>query len=162
MENSVKTALAQYLDRTQILLTDCEKWSVGLGLTATHGEKVINEERHGQYTVETLILSDGNGKRQAEVTPFGEAILGAWGRVDVVGEYGKREKIVYLIAGGPTMTTRIQVGDGGETEERAHRFYRGVDAEGWYWVSPSPIRRAYPLTQEVFADLLSAVSGHEF
>jgi hypothetical protein len=116
MENAAKIALDQYLARIQALLTDCEKWSTGLGLKVTHGETAINEERHGQYQAPTLILDDSHGKNVAEILPFGASILGAWGRVDVVGEYGKREKIIYLSAGGPTMATRIQVGDGGEIE----------------------------------------------
>lgn len=162
MENAAKVTLNQYLARTRALLADCEKWCTGLGLKVTHGETAINEERHGQYQAPTLILDDSHDKRMAEIVPFGASIFGASGRVDVVGEYGKQEKIVYLSAGGPTMMTRIQVGDGGEAEESTRRLYHGVDAEGWYWVSPSPIRRAHPLTQEVFTDLLSAVSGHEF
>lgn len=159
MENA---ALDKYLARIRTLLMDCEKWSIGRGLKVTRGETLINEERHGQYQAPTLMLDDNHGKRLAEVIPFGEAILGAWGRVDVVGEYGKREKIVYLSTGGPTITTSIQGGDGSGGEVITRSLYRGVEAEGWYWVSPSPIRRAYSLTPEVFVDLLSAVSDHEF
>jgi hypothetical protein len=151
--------LEQYLTRTVALLADIKRWVADFSLCIECGETSINEERHGHYQAPTLIMRDTQGKLIAEVIPFGEAILGAWGRVDVVGEYGKREKIVYLSAGGPTMTMQVQVG---EAEESTRRLYRGVDAEGWYWVSPHPIRRAYPLTCEVFADLLSAVSGHEF
>lgn len=162
MENAEKTALDEYLTRTRLLLADCEQWIAELGLKVAHGEVKINEERHGQYQAPALIMDDSHGKKVAQIVPFGASILGARGRVDVVGEYGKREKIVYLSAGGPTMTTCIRVGDGCEIEESTHKIYRGVDAEGWYWVSPSPIRRAHPLTREVFADLLSAVSGHEF
>lgn len=162
MKNHEKNDLNQFLFRTRALLSNCEQWSIILGLTVKHGESIINEERHGQYKVPTLILDDGHGKLVAEIAPFGASILGAWGRVDVVGEYGRREKIVYLSEGGPTITTRIQVGNEGAAEESTHRLYRGVDAEGWYWVSPPPIRRAYLVTREVFIDLLSAVSGHEF
>lgn len=162
IKDSTNAVLEQYLTRVSALFADIKKWSADLGLHVEHGETSINEERHGQYQAPTLILDDTRGRRMAEIMPFGASILGAWGRVDVMGEYGKREKVVYLSAGGPTMAMRTQVGDGGETEESTRRLYRGVDAEGWYWVSPSPIRRAYPLTQEVFADLLSAVSGHEF
>jgi len=159
MENAAETALNQYLACTRALLTDCEKWSTGLGLNVTHGQTAINEERHGQYQAPTLILNDNHGKNVAEIVPFGASILSAWGRVDVIGEYGKREKIVYLTAGGPTITTRIQVGCGGKAEESSRRLYRAVDAEGWYWVSPSPIRRAYPLTQEVSPSFPSSGLG---
>lgn len=162
MENAEKPALDEYLARTRLLLADCEQWSAGLGLEVTHGETAINEERYGQYQAPTLILDDSSGKHMAEIVPFGASILGAWGRVDVAGEYGKREKIVYLSEGGPTITMRIHEGDKGKAEESPRRLYRGVEVDGWYWVSPPPLRRAYLITREVFMDLLSAVSGHEF
>lgn len=75
---------------------------------------------------------------------------------------GRRGKFVFLLKGGPTLSTRIQVGDHGETSEHAWQLYRGVDADGWYWVSPAPILRAYLLNQGVFADLLRVVTGDEF
>jgi len=162
MTENQNVALDQYLARVSALLDDVEKWSSDFGLRTAQGQTTINEERHGQYAAATRVLNDENGKRIAEVIPFGESILGASGRVDVVGDYGKREKIVYLSEGGPVMTTRIHVGTDGATEESTRKLYRGVDAEGWFWVSPSPLRRAFPITKEVFADLLSAVTGHEF
>lgn len=159
-ENQTES-LQQYLRRTEALLCDLEKWGATFDLQIKRGQTTINEERHGQYCVETLVLNDAQGKRIAEVAPFGESIIGAQGRVDLVGDYGKREKIVYLNEGGPTLTTGT-VGADGACEKSTRKLYRGVDAEGWFWVSPSPIRRAYPVTREVFADLLSAVTGHEF
>lgn len=162
LQTDAIAALPQFLMRTRDLLSDIGAWSKQLNLQVAQGETTINEERHGSYQAPSLVLSDAHGKRIAEVVPFGEAILGAHGRVDVVGEYGKQEKIVYLSAGGPSITTRIQVGEGGESEESTRRLYHGVGAEGWYWVAPYPLRRAYPVTQEVFVDLLSAVSGHAF
>lgn len=162
MKDSTNAVLEQYLTRVSALFADIKKWSADLGLHVEHGETSINEERHGQYRSPTLILSDARARRIAEVIPFGESILGASGRVDIVGDYGKREKIVYLNEGGPTIAMRIQAGVDGAAEESTRKLYRGVDAEGWYWVSPLPIRRAYRITQEVFSDLLSAVTGHEF
>lgn len=162
MKNTSNAVLEQYLTHVTALFANIERWGADFGLQMERGETTINEERHGQYQAQTLMLNDAQGKRIAEVVPFGESIIGAQGRVDLVGDYGKREKIVYLNEGGPTMTTRIQVGTDGASEESTRKLYRGVDAEGWFWVSPSPIRRAYPITREVLADLLSAVTGHEF
>lgn len=161
--NENKTmALQLYLERTKTLLSSLEKWSANFGLQIEHGKTTINEERHGQYETPTLILCDTHSKHIARVVPFGESLIGVSGRVDVVGEYGKQEKIVYLNEGGPTMTTSFRIGADGKAEESTHKLYRGVDVEGWYWVSPSPIRRAFLITEEVFADLLSAVTNHEF
>ncbi len=157
-----KEVLDQYLKRIESLLADCGQWCRARGLKVRRGEITINEERHGQYQASTLNITDTEGRRIAEVIPFGESILGALGRVDLVGEYGKREKIFYLSGGGPKVQMRLRGGKGETIEESTRPLLRGVSDDGWYWVSPAPIRRAYPLTQEVFMDLLSAVSGHEF
>ena len=162
MKNTSNAVLDQYLTHVTALFASFERWSADFGLQVERGETTINEERHGQYQAHTLRLNDVQGKRIAEVVPFGESVIGALGRVDLVGDYGKREKIVYLNEGGPTMTTRIQVGTDGTSEQGIRKLYRGVDTEGWFWLSPSPIRRAYPISREVLADLLSAVTGHEF
>jgi hypothetical protein len=161
-QNSSTEALDQYLKRTRTLLADIRKWSMDFGLCGSDGEITLNEERHGQYQAPTLILSDERAKRIAKLIPFGESIIGAQGRVDVVGDYGKQEKIIYLNEGGPTLSMRVQGSTEAIAVESARKLYRGVDAKGWYWISPSPIRRAYPITQEVFGDLLGAVTGHEF
>lgn len=159
---SNSAALALFLERTRQLLNNIETWGKQLNLQIVQGEKTINEERHGSYQAPMLTLTNKQGQCLATVEPFGEALLGAHGRVDIIGKYGKQEKISYLSAGGPTITTRIQVGEGSIAEERIQKLLRGVEAEGWYWISPFPLRRAYPLSQEVFVDLFSAVSGHEF
>ena len=162
LQTDATAVLPEFLTRTRNLLSEVDAWSKQLGLRVIPGVTVINEERYGQYEAPTLVLDDSHGKRMAEIVPFGASILGAWGRVDVVGEYGKREKIVYLSAGGPTMATRISVGENGSVEQSSRPMLRGVEGEGWYWISPFPLRRAYPLTREVFVDLLGAVSGHDF
>lgn len=154
--------LADFLKRVAELLLAIRPWCEALGLTVQLGETRIEEERHGSYTAPTLLLRQPGGQHVAEVRPFGEAILGAIGRVDLVGEYGKREKLVYLSEGGPTFTTRIQDDSAGPAHESTRKLFHGVGAAGWYWVSPPPIRRASPITRDVFIDLLSAVSGHDF
>lgn len=162
MTTESQAALQHYRDRTQTLLVQCETWCRALGLQVAQDQIHINEERHGRYTMPALKISTAQGKHLASIVPFGESILGAHGRVDLQGEYGKQEKIVYLSAGGPSITTRIQEGENGPMHEHTRLLYRGIEQEGWYWVSPAPIHRGYPLTLEIFKDLLSAVSGYEY
>lgn len=150
---SDSASLIQYQEHVKTLLTAIQQWAATWSLEVQAGETSIHEEAHGPYTMPTLVLVGPDARKVAEVVPFGQSIIGAAGRVDVVGEYGKREKMVYLAEGGPTIAT---------SPDAVHRLYRGVTAPGWYWVSPPPIRRAYAINQEVFADLMSAVTGHEF
>ena len=155
-------ALDDYRERIEQLYAAVKAWCTDWNLKHTGRQTSINEERHGLYEAPVLILSDAENQRLAELVPFGESVLGAHGRVDLLGVAGRREKLVYLLKGGPTLTTRITTGEHGKTAIRTQQLYRGVDSDGWYWVSDGPIRRAYRLNQEVFGDLLSAVTGDEF
>ena len=159
--NASNNIIKNYLDKINFLLSNVKDWCDPFGIQAIVNQTSINEDPYGQYNAPTLVLKLHDGKHLAEVSPFGAAVLGAMGRIDIVGEYGKREKIVYLSAGGPAIITNIQASVGDEKVEKPYQFYRGVDSEGWYWVAPFPLRRAYPITKEIFLDLLSAVSGHE-
>lgn len=155
-------ALDDYLERIEQLYADVTTWCRDWSLNHSGRPTSINEERHGIYEAPVLVLTDLENQRLAELVPYGESVLGAHGRVDLLGVAGRREKLVYLLKGGPTLTTRIATGAHGETAERTQPLYRGVDTEGWYWVSAGSIRRAYRLNKEVFGDLLSAVTGDEF
>jgi hypothetical protein len=163
METSTPNpAVEQFLARVRSLLADCRQWAEELGLHTQVGATTIQEERLGTYEAPTLKLLNASHQPVAEMIPFGAGLIGALGRVDVLGHYGKREKIVYLSQGGPVLTSRIQIGADGPVEESSRPLLRGIEREGWYWVSPYPMRRAFPLTREVWVDLLNAVSGHGF
>lgn len=160
--NESDQILGVYLKNVEHLLTDIKQWCLNKNLRVEKSTLPINEERHGEYSAPCLRIQDHNNKQIADIAPFGQSIVGSSGRIDVVGEYGKREKVVYLHKGGPTITTTVFTSDNSKSESRTSTIYRGVDAEGWYWVSPAPIRRAFLLTEDIFFDLLSAVSSYEF
>lgn len=162
VEDTLNVVLNEYLSRVQVLLEQIEQWCREIGLQVVREETEINEERHGVYQVPVLVLQNNVGKRVAQVVPFGESVLGAHGRVDLVGNFGKREKFAFLSEGGPSITTRQQTAPDGGFVERTRKLYHGVDAEGWYWVTPGPISRAYPVSKEVFIDLLRAVTGYDY
>lgn len=154
--------LERYLTRVAQLYQMIASWCAGWDVRVTQHEVRLEEERHGVYTAPMLRLMGGGERELAVLAPFGESILGAHGRVDLLGALGRREKLVYLLEGGPTLTTRMEAGVDGEVAERTKRLYRGVETDGWYWVTPGPIRRAYLLNRDVFADLLSAVADDGF
>jgi hypothetical protein len=122
-------------------------------------EMVIHEKAPGKYTVNKLIILDDNDNRIAELVPIGAWIIGASGRVDLIGKLD-RVTIVDLEKGGPTLTTSIT--EGGKQEENKTRYlYKGVDHEGWYWIENTRLGRIYALDQKLFFDLLAEVSDYE-
>ena len=132
--------LQLYLQRVETLLADVKHWCLIKNLQVKDGSLSINEEPHGEYSAPYLQINTHENKRVADIKPFGESILGSAGRIDVVGEYGKKEKIAYLNQGGPTITTTTYAGS--QPVSRVIDVYQGVGEEGWYWVSSTPIHRA--------------------
>lgn len=162
VEDTLDVVLNEYLSRIEVLLGQIEQWCREVGLQVVRDETEINEERHGVYQVPVLVLQNNVGKRVAQVVPFGEDVLGTHGRVDLVSNLGKREKFAFLSEGGPSITTRQQTAPDGLFVERTLKLYQGVDAEGWYWVKPGSISRAYPVSKEVFIDRLRVVAGYDY
>ena len=67
----------------------------------------LSEDHLGTYEAETLTFLIGHEKVVAK--PIGTLLIGAWGRVDLVGARGSL-RIVLLEKGGPTIRTRIEIG----------------------------------------------------
>jgi len=61
-------------------------------LTVSRSSKTVVEEYIGQYEVDELILQVGN--ERAVFSPKGVNIVGASGRVDLIGERGERTLVV--------------------------------------------------------------------
>lgn len=119
-------------------------------------EIMIEESGHDPYPTNQLLIYNGSDLI-ATLNPVGFRIISAVGRVDIIGKYSK-EPIVYLLQGGPSITSEIKAGD---FKEQSHRFYfKGVEKDGWYWVGNPTIKRAYPFNEQMFFDLLDGVSDY--
>lgn len=148
-----------YLARVKSLFDEVRSWLDGTGLSAKEESVELWEERYGKYTAPVLKLLDGRGRRVAHLNPVGANIIGAHGRVDLIGTLAK-EILVYLTDGGPVFSTKIKVGEG-VIEEKSRPLFRGIDAPGWYW-SESPIRRkATKFDRAILLELLSGISDYE-
>ena len=142
-----------------MLFSDIENWLKGTDLKASRGTMELDEEVLGRYEAPTVTIQNAQAKKVADLLPVGAQIIGAEGRVDLVGTLD-REVLVYLSQGGPRITVKAanrREAEGG----RATPLFRGVEEAGWYWIERSRPARARRLTQELFLDLVSEVSDYD-
>ncbi len=150
-------ALEVYLQRVDQLYAQIAHWVAADGYRAVRDILTVREARHGRYQAPLLRIQSLAGEELARCEPYGASILGAWGRVDVLG-WRSRRKLVYLTAGGPTLTMRLGLGGpAGVPEGRA--MLRDVATDGWYWLAPPPTAPARLLDDALFRQLLRDVSG---
>ena len=112
----------------------------------------LSEDHLGTYEAETLTFLIGNEKVVAK--PIGTLLIGAWGRVDLVGARGSL-RIVLLEKGGPTIRTRIEIG--GKPEEDVGRSMLPgsvVDKRGWYIATLPPNVTTTALSADAFRDAI--------
>ncbi len=116
-------------------------------------DKVFLSEDHlGTYEVETLAFLIGNEKVVAK--PIGALMVGAIGRVDLVGARG-RLRIVLLEEGISAIRTRIEIG--GKVEEDADRSSlpgSAVNKRGWYIATLPPNVTTTALNEDSFRDAI--------
>lgn len=147
----------EYLERLAGLHQEVRRWLADADVTITEEDRDVSEETLGDYLASELVIRDGDGTEIARLRPIGGDIIGALGRVDLVGRMD-RQPILYLSAGGPVvaMVEASTTRDAHSSVRR--RMLDGVEAEGWYWISDRRLRRARPLTAELFKDLVLEVS----
>lgn len=146
-----------YKSKLATLFTDIRKWVSDFGLEILQEEIRIEEEAIGEYFVDKLIIKLDN-KPIAEIVPVGAWILGANGRVDIIGNVD-RIILVDLNEGGPKAT--ITISDGSTKQLNSKPFYKGIDEAGWYWIDRST-SRGHRVKKDEFIQLLSEASGHDF
>ncbi|MCK4814595.1 hypothetical protein KA005_02400 [bacterium] len=158
MKTNIKSKQEEYISKIKQLYSEIENWVERKSFVAQKGEIEINEEIPGRYKVPSLSIQDQEGKQVAELRPIGAWIVGAKGRVDLIGQFDQNN-LVYMEAGGPHIATSISIG-GEKTEEKAKPLFKGIDQTGWYWIEDKRRGRARLLNAELFMDLLSEVSDY--
>lgn len=148
----------EFLQSVKTLYQQIEHWGASKGLQFTRENIQLNEEAYEPYTAEKLSVLDTEGKTIAEFIPKGASIIGAKGRIDLVGNVDS----VILVdwdQGGPHFTTTID--DGINKDTQTVPVYRSVDEAGWYWVESRKLARAHRFDACLFFDLLPSVSEHD-
>jgi hypothetical protein len=158
MRSSTKSKQDEYISKLEALYSDVVEWIKDTDLHVSCGQIEIREEIPGSYDAPTLEITNVQGKKVADLLPVGAWIIGAEGRVDLVGLLD-RNNLVYLREGGPHIKT-IESAGPGEAEEWSKPLFRGVSRPGWYWIEDRRLGRARPVTKQLFLDLLAEVSDH--
>lgn len=178
MKSGTKSRQEEYISRLNELYSVVEAWVEYANVRASRGVKKqpdicsplpnlrasrgvieLHEEAIGRYEAPTLTIQDSGGSKVADLVPVGAWIIGAEGRVDLVGSLG-RESLMYMAEGGPQFTTKA-TNSGKAKAEHSTPLFRGVEQAGWYWIERWRPSRARRLEEELFMDLLSEVSDYD-
>lgn len=158
IDTTTSLALKNYQFRVKQLFSCVEAWALTKFLQTEYGDVQLNEEAYGSYKIQTLKLFAPGQRQIAELVPVGASIIGAKGRVDLVGMLDQHI-LVDWDQGGPMVMAHV-ITEGQDTR-KPRQLYRDVTEAGWYWVESRKLARAYPLDSKTFFDLLFAVSGYD-
>ncbi len=158
MASETQSRQEEYIARLDELYSRVGTWIENTEMSVSLGTTELNEEAPGRYKAPALTILDSQGKPLAELQPVGAWIIGAEGRVDLVGLLD-RNSLIYLTTGGSQITAETQISDG-NSKGSSQPLFKGVEQPDWYWIGESRLGRVHPVTQELFLDLLSEVSDY--
>lgn len=149
----------EYLAKLAALYVDFRTWLKPVGIETSQYEIRLLEEAFGAYVAPGMKLYLNN-RLLADVRPVGAAIIGASGRVDIVGSVATAT-LVYLEKGGPRITITETSGNHSHTTHGPLLFV-GIGNSGWYWIQDRQSHKALPLGKDLCLNLISSVSDHAF
>lgn len=125
-------------------------------ISVTREKTKVSEEHLGLYEVDKLTFHIGNERVVAK--PIGRLMIGAQGRVDLIGPRGVL-RIVVLEEGGPFLRTRIEIDDKVEEETERPLISAGdIPKAGWYISTIPPRVTTTALNKDSFRDALMELS----
>ncbi|MGX7001529.1 hypothetical protein [Caballeronia sp. KNU42] len=148
----------EYVERVTSFLGAVSGWCREHGLTVERDTITLNEELMAQYDAPSLYITK-DGVSLAKILPVGSKIIGAHGRVDLIGRV-TRHAFLFYVGNGPAFSTRTIAG-GKTTASSSTPMLSGVDGDGWYWIE-ARVRRPKRVDESLFLDLLTDVSDYEF
>lgn len=117
-------------------------------------------EKNIKYIAPSIELTILEKNLNVKIVPMGCYIIGAEGRVDIVGELDSTI-IVFLKKGGPSVSIQEQYGNPNRRTGQPRLFFKNINDDGWYWIEDKRLGRAKPIDKELFLDLIRWVS-YEF
>lgn len=146
--------LKELYDQTESFLADYIKAG---DIKLNYRDIQLNEENIGSYSAPQMILKIG--RQEITMTPVGTLLIGAKGRVEVVGPAG-RTRLVLVNSKASAPTVKVTVSIGGKPERSlAEAASKEIK---WKWkIATSPPNIQYiELTQEsLFQALLEVANG---
>lgn len=148
----------EYVKRVTTFLGEASGWCKEHGLAVLDSVVTLREELMAEYQAPSLYISK-DGVYLAKVEPVGSKIIGAHGRVDLIGRVTKHAFLFYA-GKGPVFSMQTIV-EGRTTSSSSAPMLSGVDGDGWYWIE-ARVRRAKRVDESLFLDLFTDVSDYEF
>ena len=139
--NIIESFLKSYIDENKIKLT--------------YRTKKIEEEDIGEYEVREALITLGSN--YIKLVPIGTNLIGAKGRVDLIGPNGR---IKFVFVNRTATTPKITVQAGLQSEEPFTGEKHPEETE-WEWkiATAPPQINYFPLTKDSFFDSLMEVSN---
>lgn len=159
MNEQRRMAPGTFLQSIDELYDNINSWIKSYGLTILPEKIEITEEASGTYSANKITIQDERKETLASIIPVGACVIGANGRVDLIGKFDK-VIIVNLEKGGPTISSKLT--EGNHQENSTRQFYKGIKKTGWYWIEDKRRGKALLLDKDLFLELLSEVSDYEF
>jgi hypothetical protein len=148
----------EYVQRVKTFLNEATGWCKDQDLTVKNDVVTLREELIAEYEAPSLYISKDD-VLLAKILPVGSKIIGARGRVDLIGRVA-RHALLFQVGNRPTSSTQTAVGRKTINSSSAPKLSK-VEEDGWYWIE-ARIRRPKRVEESLFLDLLTDVSDYEF
>jgi len=159
MKNKNKKILDNYLTDINKLFKKIDKWLAPSGLVISRTKIEITEEASGKYSIDKLIITGSDDNTIASVVPVGAWVIGANGRIDMIGRY---DRIILLKLEGNTQENETTSRTSVEKVNHTSTLFKSINTTDWYWIENRRLGRAYLLNKQLFYELLTEVSDYEF
>ncbi len=123
MNKKSKKEFDIYKKNIDILFKNIEKWLKPSKLKISRSKIEINEEAAGKYKIDKLKINDNNKKNVADVVPIAAWVIGANGRVDLVGKY---DRTILVNLEKDKSENSIS-----ETNKKESTLYNSINKSGW-------------------------------
>jgi lysyl-tRNA synthetase class II len=149
-----------WLEKLNKLYADIESWLNDFEkdvISIKYIDKEINEEHIGMYSARKMILRIAD--EQVVLDPVGTLLIGAAGRVDMIGKNGK-VKFVLVPASSKGIQIKVTIKAEGEPEKAAEDT-QNTAKEDWVWkiATPPPSIKYLEIDSDSFSDALLEVVG---
>ena len=157
-----------WLQKVNDLYADIQSWMaeyITKGQVLISNESItLTEEYIGTYQAPALRIKIG--AERIDITPVGTLIIGGNGRVDITGKAGKTMLILSHKDYRPGVTVHVATSDEERTEfeekqkeERKNRPQLTRENLIWLYVRRTPQMEYFPLTKDIFEDILMSTAG---
>ncbi len=148
----------QFVNGISKLYENIQNWLASTNLQGSREEIELEEQACGAYKAEKLSIGKGDGTKVAELVPVAANVIGAGGRVDLVG---RLDRVILVKLGKDAPSGTVEAKSGGYEETVEKEFFNGVEEAGWYWIEDKRRGKAHKLDKSLFFELLTEVSDYE-